>query len=327
MTKEEQQEIKIKMEASLRADCKYMWHSAADFHKSDSNRPLHKEEFEFRFMTDTYNKNDAFILAAVFELSCATPGMVEAFLSNKSRRMPVLSIPELNISRIKTRLEFLTRQGLLFSEVFTTQRKNVVSVYKCTLFGFQFFKNQLESSFIYDDYSVIRGEYEVYRRLNANAFALAFLERKECIDYHLYCRGTSFTKENGLFYFEALMKTEKGNRLFILEPILFEKNSEYVLEEDMSIMLRYRLKKLLSASEREGRNTPITVILAVENVAGIKKLLPIIDELAILENVEVLFSSENCLMNSKGNLDECFFTVRRKDKQTMLSCIYNKWIS
>lgn len=316
---------------AFRIDSKFMHWDGGRLAKTEFTRPLHKDEMEVRIIMGTYYKpSDAFLLMAVHTLSCATADQVLIYLQLKKKKNPKLDMPVLEREKIKQRLRFLCGQGMLVAEEFTSPKNLYVEIYKCTMFGYSFFKNQLSMHLqSYDDSSVLRNGMELYKRLAANSIGLAFSVVPECIGYAFHsktCDGFEI-KEKGLVYYQCKYAWEGQEYIYIVEPAYFSDDERYVEQGATEEKFRKRIVKLKEIiSSYKEQQYKVGVVFVFEGVSGFLKFASEIKNMDTDFFMNCLYTTENVFMKVDYNLDKGFLRLKFDDKRKpIISAVTEKW--
>ena len=315
---------------AFKIDSKFMHWSDNGYAKTEFTKAVHKDELEARIVMGTYiRESDAFLLMAVHTLSCATVDQVMLYLQLKKRRNPKLEIPVLNRDKVKQRLRFLCGQGMLLGEEYVSQKKREVELYKCTIFGYNFFKNQLSMHLQpYDDSSVMRRGMEIYKRLAVNSIGLSISAVPECKGYSFHsrqCDGFELM-EKGLIYYQCKYVSKQGERIYIVEPAYFSDDERYVDEGATEDKFRKRMQKLREIIKAyKEQNYEVGVIFALEGVAGFRKFISEIRSMDMDFFTNCLYTSENVFMKCDYELDKSFMSLRFEDGKPVISAVLDEW--
>lgn len=317
--------------SAFQIDSKFMHWSGNCYAKTEFTKAVHKDELEARIIMDTYFRpNDAFLLMAVHTLSCATVDQVLLYLQLKKKRNPKLEIPVLNRDKIKQRLRFLCGQGLLLGEEYVSQKKVQVELYKCTIFGYNFFKNQLSMHLQpYDDSSVMRRGMELYKRLAVNSIGLAISAVPECKGYSFHsrqCDGFELI-EKGLIYYQCKYELGNSERIYIIEPAYFSDDERYVDEGATEDKFRKRMQKLKEMIKTyKEQQYEVGVIFALEGVGGFRKFISEIRNMDTDFFVNCLYTSENVCNKGNYELNKAFMSLRfAEGGKPTVSAVLDEW--
>ena len=318
MSKGLRQEIK----ESLDSTSKFSYYKGCTCRVMKESRAITKDYLQTLVMQGSITKRHAFILQVVNALGHATCRMVQQLLAIQHRKYPLKEIPELTYEHLQKELKYLSKNGLLVAYDFVTQEKSVIQIFSCSLYGYTFFRNCLETTISYDENAIFRAEHETFKRLGANSVALAMASDPNCNDCSVNGRFSlvSVPKKFDAYVYAAVEFDFSGQkRLYIIEPTYFSIDYSIATDEEEKVKISNRLDKLESIICQFQKNYDgnVSAVYCVENMKSLIKLGQIIKDRYNNMYSMALFTSENILYHNGYDLDRSFVKFQFGEKSTI----------
>lgn len=318
----EDKNIVIGIQNSLRNNTKYMYHSGVEFKASNDVKEIRPENLEFKVVQGFFNISDYFILMEVHRLGIANPATVLKRLAVEKRRNPDKAYPEYDIRALKTRMQFLVRQGLLYSYEYRDSYDRTLFVFICTMYGWRVYKNKLQSPDVYDKNMAFKADSEMFKRLASNAVAYSFALNPNCNSV-LVNEYVTYTEGKWCFvYGMASLGEEDTKTKYLIEPVYYEVDKRTTSEAENETQISYRLGQLENMVEVLNKTTPTKLVICVENYNGLLKLLEELKrrDMSFYKN-NCYVTSENVLFDSKDDLTRSFLKFGISKGQYTLSLV------
>lgn len=320
--------VAMKINSSLSTDTRYMYFNGLSYQPCEKISMISKNEFEYKVFLGTYfTKQDAFILQAVHELGYATFDSTLSWLALQKKKFPKKAILEYTKNSLSKRMQFLARQGLLAEYDYITQNKMVEHVFVCHSYGHLYFRNQLDCFSLYDQSALCRTEIEIFKRLASNVVSLAFANYPNTKGISVNNRSVSNKTDNGIGYIYGLINCELEDKKmnYVVEPVYFSYDPQISTEEEWMDKLENRLNSLVTSVNKLNEDIPTKVIFCFENKKGISKFTEMIStrDLEFFKNC--LYTSENVVNRSNGDLSQCFLSLRYSDEKPQFRPVLKHW--
>jgi len=244
-------------------------------------------------------------------------------------KYPQKEIPELSYEHLQKELKYLSRNGLLVAYDFVTLEKSVIQIFSCSLYGYTFFRNCLETTISYDENAIFRTEHETFKRLGANSIALAMASDSNCNDCSVNGRFSlvSVPKRFDAYVYAAVEYVFSGlKRLYIIEPTYFSIDYTIATDEEERVKISNRLDKLENIITQFQKNYDgnVSVVYCVEDMKGLKKLGQMLKDRYNTMYSMALFTSENVLYRNDYDLDRSFVKFEFGEK-SMITPWKDSW--
>ena len=310
------------IKASLKRGTKFMLYEGLSYQPSKFITETREEQVEFKVASGTYfTLGDYFVLMAVQSLGVTTIPILLRKLGIEKKRNPEKEIPFHTSQSLKARLNFLTKNGMLFCFEYLDKNGMCIFVYSCTMFGWRAFKNRLQSPAQYDKNIVFRPESEVFRRLAANAVAYSFAFHEGCNGVVLNETVSYGANERRGYILASTSLTKEDKKIrYIIEPVYFRIDNRILSDEENDKQINQRLSQLQDIVESFNQETETKLVLVVEDLEGLSKLVGILrtKEMSFFMN-NSLFTADNVLTDNNGELDKAFLKiVQRGDKYSLV---------
>lgn len=298
------------MEA-LKTDTKFMYHQGLEIKFKDGTRGTSKSNLQMMKINEELTLDDAFILNTIYLLEHATIDMILRCLNIQKDHYPEKAYPHKTFKPLKRRLETLAKRGLVTISDYIVGR-NVIDIYTCTLYGYIYFSNTLDMSYMPFDINVVfHAEVESFKRMAAASIAMAMAQKKECLSLDIANTtlfGDSF-KFDMFTYGKVLMNYQGQQVLYVIEPLYFSVNNAVISNEEALLKTSKRLDNLLNKIEKKELESGMIIIpvFCIENLDGTLKLAKLLKEVGISERYNhSLYTSENALFCSQNNMEKLF---------------------
>lgn len=322
----------------LSSDSKFTFYKGMSFEKHPSCGYMSENSFQMWKLKDYLGLDtyDAFTLYAVYSMGHATSGLVRGWLNVQKRHFPNKAIPIFTSAQAKERLEKLASKGLLYCCDYVTRDKKVVLLYTCTKYGYTYFKNTLDISYIpFDENLIYHAEVESFKRLSAASIVLGLAKYKNSIAAAIGGKvlfGKNL-KQRSLFTYGWTIIDQNGvKKLYIVEPINFSINESVISQAESIERTSVRMWQFenLCLNCKKEMNIPVIPIFCVENLDGLQRFCTIAKERKgtdIYQNC--LYTSENVVYHFEGNMNKVFTVAQfeRKGDETsvLMNPIGEKW--
>ena len=284
----------------FRRGTEFMMYPGVAFEADKSVQSVDRMNLEYNVVMGNIVDGDYHILRAVYELGFATTAALLTKLLVEKRRNPELVYPFKDYATLRSRLEFLTRFGLLFCYTYIDRTDTYQYIYFCSVEGWRAYKNHLYTKSRYDHNLVYATAFEIFRKVCANAVLCAFGESVRCNSIVGACEAV-YREDNrdkkAYLYGRATLENNGIKVRYVIEPVHFATNEKILTAEENKRRISERMTQLEAVvtyyNTRAEEPIDTYLVIVLENDLGLKEFV------SIIRDKNVSFFLDRCLFTNE----------------------------